>query len=463
MPVPVFVINRACDGDRLQRFRRAAKRLGIKPQRIAAIDGHRPDPPFAAWADYLADHFWGAPDIKPGALACYLSHMKAWQALIASGETHGLICEDDTELTAPQEEIDAAAAESGAADLVFVNDRLCIDGAVDANPVERALARMTAIAPGADCYLLSRNGAEVMLRRTKETRIVCGVDWALIWASLGEELGELPQPEIRQLLGFGPVSAPVLQACVASRPLSRLRSGVASTIVHDRTIPIEAIRAGDARHAHADHAVLVPFGQALLGFIGRAGRDPVMTTQRDGALWEADAIAALLRRFPEGGMFVDVGAHIGNHSVALGRLADARVVAIEVNPEILRVLEINIGMNGLTGRTELVSDALGAEAGQASLEVRRRKPSDSKLGPALDGEPQPDTDEDGESLPAFDGASPNRRIPVSVLTGDAILEGRSVDAIKIDTSGGELDVLKGLRKTLLSSTPDLLVDHRAHE
>lgn len=463
MTVPVFVINRACDGDRLHRFRRAARKQGVTAHRIAAIDGHRVDAPFAAWEAYLGNHFWGEPEIKPGALACYLSHLKAWEAVIASGAGHAMICEDDAELIAPADAIDAAVRSGEGADLIFCNDRLCREGTTSPLPLEQALARMIARAPGADCYLISRRGAEAMIQRTRETRIICGVDWALVWAGLGPDAGDLPQPEVAQLLGFGPVNAPSLTVQVAAEPLASLRSGVPSVLNHDHRMPINALQAGTAHHVHADHAVLVPAGPVQLGFVGRTGRDPVMAAQRDGMLWEAAPIMALLQRFPEGGAFADIGAHVGNHSVALGRLADARIIAVEPNPEIRRLLDINLGLNRLGGVTEVVEHALGAAAGQGALEIRRRRPADSKLSGSAPSEPAPETGEDEEALPAFDGASPNRRIAVEVIAGDDLFDGRALDAIKIDTSGGELDVLKGLRKVLRSQGPDLLLDHRVHE
>ena len=51
--------------------------------------------------------------------------------------------------------------------------------------------------------------------------------------------------------------------------------------------------------------------------------------------------------------------------------------------------------------------------------------------------------------------------PVRLVPGDTLLAGREVHAIKIDTSGSEPEVLRGLDETLAAHGPVLLVDHAA--
>ncbi|MEM0943963.1 MAG: glycosyltransferase family 25 protein, partial [Pseudomonadota bacterium] len=142
MALPVFCINRACDTEDWARFRRKAKAVGVEPIRIPAIDGHRAGAPFALYADLIGESFWGKSTAKPGALACFLSHRRAWETVLRSGAEAALICEDDVDLLVPP-----VAPE---ADLVFANDRM----AGEARNVASALVALTAKAPGADCYLL---------------------------------------------------------------------------------------------------------------------------------------------------------------------------------------------------------------------------------------------------------------------------------------------------------------------
>lgn len=451
----VLVINRNADTARLGHFRRAAKRHEVKPVRITAVDGLAPAPAFHAWADLIGPHFWGEDQVKPGALGCYLSHYRCWQHVVERGLDWALICEDDVEISLPGAGIDAIGAGLGDLDLLFANDRLCAGGD---GSVADALRRLEARAPGADCYFVSRQGAERLVEHSAAHKITCGVDWAMVWGALGAGDALPDLPEVDLLRAHAPAAMGGLGARVATQPAARRRRNAKSTIVHATTRPLAGITGGVPSLAHADHAALIPFGAAGLGFVGRSGNDPVMAAHRDGGLWEEAAIGALLQRFPEGGSFVDIGAHIGNHTVALGRLAGAHVVAVEPNPEIRALLEINIGLNGLSPRVELISEALGAQPGPGLLDIKRRRPAMSKV--TFGAEPSPPPEPDDDALPAFDAASPSREVPVEVTTGDDLLGERPVDAIKIDVSGCEMEVLRGLKRVLRRRRPLLLIDQR---
>ena len=50
---------------------------------------------------------------------------------------------------------------------------------------------------------------------------------------------------------------------------------------------------------------------------------------------------------PEGGVFLDVGAHIGRWSLRLARKAST-VIAVEANPDTVAVLRAHIAMNNIT-------------------------------------------------------------------------------------------------------------------
>ncbi|MBY8976688.1 FkbM family methyltransferase [Rhodobacteraceae bacterium NNCM2] len=454
----VLVINRLCDTDRLSAFRKAARKQGVKALRIAAIDGHAPDAPFHAWAHLIGPHFWGAETIKPGALGCYLSHFRAWRHVVEHGLDWALICEDDADLAIGAEEIAAIGGALGDLDILFANDRLA-NGAED---LATALGQMTKQAPGADCYFVTRQGAERLIARAEANRITCGGDWAMVWGGLEPDAALPESAEIALLRAHSAAEIGGLKVRVAAAPVAFQRKNAPSRIQHGTEMALGALSGRDPLLIHADHAVLIPFGPVQLGFVGRSGKDAVMECHRGGKLWEDAALKALLQRFPQGGNFLDIGAHIGNHTVAMGRLAGANVLAVEPNAEVTGVLAMNLGLNGLTDRVELVAKAIGAEAGTGALDVRRRKPADSRV---TFGEAPAETPEaaDEEALPSFDGASPNRKVAVEVVTGDDLLGDSPVDAIKIDTSGGELDVLKVLRRVLKHQKPLLLIDFRAND
>jgi glycosyl transferase family 25 len=89
-PFPVYLINLDRSPERLMLMQEQFARLEIPFERIPAVDGR------GATADR---HNWRhhAP-LRDGEVGCYLSHIKALEAFLASGAACGLILEDDTVL-----------------------------------------------------------------------------------------------------------------------------------------------------------------------------------------------------------------------------------------------------------------------------------------------------------------------------------------------------------------------------
>ncbi|MEO1493257.1 MAG: FkbM family methyltransferase [Pseudomonadota bacterium] len=458
MAVPVLCINRTVDRDRWAHFLQAAETLGITPIRIPAVDAH--SAAFAAplYADLIAEHFWGEPDIKPGALGCFLSHRRAWQHVLENDLDHALICEDDVRLTAIAETVLSDVIDN-TADMVFANDRMApfaknaplaplVDVIDNIGSAEPGVFR----APGADCYILNRHGAEMLLTRTAEHRIICGVDWALVSAglpraALPEPEGDLtasPAREFHFLRNALPPADPPLRAFVAAKPLATLDREAPSVLSHRITRSIKDFVKIDSKLTHSEYVSTLLLGGAALNFAGRSGNDPVMAAHRFGRVWEADALSALLARFPEGGTFVDVGAHLGNHSVVVARLgAAARVIAVEPNLEITRLLWTNLALNHVLERVEIRGPglALGKAEGAGWLLRNRRKSSETMVK---------------SDLPEAARAKAEK---VRLTTGDALVGEEPVDALKIDTSGTEIEVLRGFSSVVERQRPMLLIDH----
>ncbi|WP_069808214.1 FkbM family methyltransferase [Vulcanisaeta thermophila] len=70
-----------------------------------------------------------------------------------------------------------------------------------------------------------------------------------------------------------------------------------------------------------------------------------------------------------GGVFVDVGAHVGGYSVRACGLA-SKVVAIEPNSHVIEVLRVNAKLNGCGDEFMIINKALGDKPGRAWLLVR---------------------------------------------------------------------------------------------
>lgn len=140
---------------------------------------------------------------------------------------------------------------------------------------------------------------------------------------------------------------------------------------------------------------------------------------------------------PPGGLAFDIGAHLGNRTLAWRRLG-ARVVAVEPQPDCLRVL------HHLFARDRAVTVlpvAVGEAEGEAQLLVSARTPTVSTLSA--------DWAQRVGATPAFRGVRWSGGVRVPVTTLDALIarHGRP-DFVKIDVEGFEPAVLGGLSQPL---------------
>lgn len=249
MSLTVLIINRDCDTDRWTATRNSANAHGIDPVRVSAIDAHAPDFDADLYADLIAPTFWGRDTIKPGALGCFLSHRAAWTHIVDQGWPMALVLEDDANVIGSPDRVVEALSNC---DLLFANDRMAewssaVGVAGDFAPLARVINALSENggpksvgvrqAPGGDAYALTSHGAKRLLSVTAQTRITCGVDWAMVWAALPrtaafdgfEELGILEQTTTRP-------DQPI-NACVLTDPVARLRKGP-SVLKHSVEVPI---------------------------------------------------------------------------------------------------------------------------------------------------------------------------------------------------------------------------------
>lgn len=257
MSLPVLVINRDQDVERLEAFRHSVQQHGVGFERIPALDAHAPDFPFANYVDLIGDHFWGEPVIKPGAVGCFLSHRKAWQHVLDHDLPLALICEDDAIFLKSPSELSALVADAGGFDIVFANQRLSLWAqAVSDQPAATLPDVVNALAvnggptalglkptPGGDCYLVSNCGAARLIAVTGQQRIVCGVDWSMVWNALPAVTNTQAAvfPELGILMRHLPPMLDPLTAIVLSDPIADQSGRGGSTIRHAITRPISEI------------------------------------------------------------------------------------------------------------------------------------------------------------------------------------------------------------------------------
>lgn len=146
---------------------------------------------------------------------------------------------------------------------------------------------------------------------------------------------------------------------------------------------------------------------------------------------------------PKGGVFVDIGAHVGLYTVNLATKA-SHVFAIEANPKTYAVLQSNIDSNRHVIKAQVHAENYAAWDRYEELHLIDE--NDKETGGSTRCTPE-DADDALEwttqGMP-LDDTLPNGNI--------------KIDLIKIDVEGAEARVLKGMRKRLVNDRPTLLIE-----
>ncbi|MFU8848439.1 MAG: FkbM family methyltransferase [Opitutales bacterium] len=134
------------------------------------------------------------------------------------------------------------------------------------------------------------------------------------------------------------------------------------------------------------------------------------------------------------GLLLDVGANVGVHSLSLSP-AYRQILAVEPFPPLIDRLSRHLKENNIQN-IELIKGGLGSDNGKATFQA----PDAGNLGTGH------------VTSACTDDRMDNQ---IEIFKGDSLLESSKypLHAVKIDVEGFEIDVLKGLRKSLQQWRP----------
>jgi FkbM family methyltransferase len=159
-------------------------------------------------------------------------------------------------------------------------------------------------------------------------------------------------------------------------------------------------------------------------------------------VWEPDISAFIASELHPGDTFIDVGAHVGYHSILASRAvgSDGNVVAIEASPDTFTVLENNLSLNPGCSNVRTLNVAASERTGMIPF----------YLGPKGMGI-------EGWSTTVLRDSF-RQRCTVSAGSLSSLLtekELQTAKIIKIDVEGAEAEVLRGLVPSLGLLRPDV--------
>ena len=157
-----------------------------------------------------------------------------------------------------------------------------------------------------------------------------------------------------------------------------------------------------------------------------------------GQPWKARRRREFYREFiAPGELCFDIGAHVGNR-IASWLGIGARVLAIEPQPDLMRVLQL---LYAKQPRVILRQCAVAEASGRRSLSISTATPTVSTLSQGWIADVQRD--------PRFASVRWDRSCEVEVMTLDQLIAEHGAPAFcKIDVEGYELEVLRGLSQPL---------------
>jgi glycosyl transferase family 25 len=170
-------------------------KLGLSFQRVKAVEGLDLPPDLAGY--FTHHNRKGEPIIESGAVGCYASHLRVYQAIIASDAEYALVLEDDCILPPDISDVLDAVLAATPAGWDFIQlgrpPRHAVKSLASLSG-GAALVRYSRVPPGASAYLVSRNGAHKLLDPSIERVWAIDTDTRRPWLFGLDVYGVVPSP-----------------------------------------------------------------------------------------------------------------------------------------------------------------------------------------------------------------------------------------------------------------------------
>ena len=152
--------------------------------------------------------------------------------------------------------------------------------------------------------------------------------------------------------------------------------------------------------------------------------------------WEPDLSSFIISSVTSDTVFVDIGANFGYFTCLaaskIGSNGTGRVISVEPNPAMQRLLRKNVRINWSLGPIEIHNCAIADRTGFVEFVVPNGRAANA-------------------SVVASPAAQDDGRFIVPSQSLDELLKGAKVDLIKVDVEGFETAVLRGANNTLRKS------------
>ena len=176
-------------------------------------------------------------------------------------------------------------------------------------------------------------------------------------------------------------------------------------------------------------------GQHIAFFVTNPD-DAIMKYHNHGSFYEMEELELITRHYSGAGVFVDIGANVGNHAIYISRFAKSpKIILFEPNKAAIAILRANLLLNKCDNvDTRLLGVALAAHEGH----LKGVTPDANNLGHTV--------------------FYPDASGEVFAIAGDALLLDEPIEFIKIDVEGMEMDILSGLDQTIRRWRPSIFIE-----